>query len=62
MRRDDRPKSVVILPVRMSAALYEELAVLAGRDETNRCAMVRKLILNAARRTTQRREEAARGR
>jgi len=59
MQNRDRPKPV-ILPVRMSVALYQALAVMAVRDERNRCSMIRKLIADAARRGT--REETAHGR
>ena len=48
----DRPLPI-ILPVRLSAVQYEELAALAALDQRNRCSMIRKLIAEAARRSVQ---------
>jgi hypothetical protein len=43
----------IVLPVRMTAGQYEELAALAALDQRNRCSMIRKLIADAARRSVQ---------
>jgi hypothetical protein len=49
-KQKDRPLPIV-LPVRLSAVQYEELAALAALDQRNRCSMSRKLIAEAARRS-----------
>jgi hypothetical protein len=40
----------VVLPVRLSESQYHELAALAAHDQRTRCAMIRKLITDAAKR------------
>ena len=47
-RPKDRPRPVV-LPVRLSQAEYAELAALAALDQRTRCAMIRRLINQAAK-------------
>jgi hypothetical protein len=49
-KHKDRPRPIV-LPVRLSLGEYAELAALAALDQRTRCAMVRKLIAEMARRS-----------
>lgn len=62
MRTPDRSKTFTVLPVRMSLGLYNGLALLAEAQETNRCALVRTLILKELELRRAQRGEPVRGR
>ena len=45
-----KKNSQIILPVRFSQALYEDITSLAVHTERSRCGMVRKLVADGIRR------------
>lgn len=49
--------NVVILPVRLTPALYEQLASLAVHENRSRCNMLRQLIIEAAARQARKKGE-----
>jgi hypothetical protein len=50
-QRKPRPRPIIV-PVRFSEKEYDALHALALLDSRSRCSMIRKLIIEAARRST----------
>jgi len=50
MTKPTRCPLPIVLPVRLSKDQYQELVALAALDQRTRCALIRKLITDAARR------------